>query len=480
MKQLEFPQTHCLAAMVSADITPPVGIFHRMWGAARHDRATGVHRPLLATLLWMEPANGDIESALLTVALDHCILDNPDIELIQMAAAQAAAVRTKQVLVTLSHTHSAGLMSRSRQADPGGELIGSYLDDVVKRVGALAKEAADARRPATIQYAYGRCDMAWHRDYWDPDDERYVCGLNPQGHADDTLLVGRVLDESGSYIGTIVNYACHPTTLAWENTLISPDYPGALREMISKQTGAPCLFLLGAAGDLGPRDVYVGDVSVADRNGRQLGYAALATLEGMPDDRQTLTYQGAVVSGALLGKWNYEPSSCGTIDEQSDWQIAAWSADLPYRIELPTLEETDSELSQWQATEAEAGAAGDEHTAQDCRAHVEQCTRQRWRLSSLHPGKAYHLPVTVARLGQALWVFVAGEHYQQLQMTLRERFTDVPVVVVTLTGGWQPGYIPPARTYGYEIYQEQIAVVGPGSAEILLEQIAREATALLD
>ena len=31
-----------------ADVTPPVGIYHRMWGAARHDRASGVHRPLVS------------------------------------------------------------------------------------------------------------------------------------------------------------------------------------------------------------------------------------------------------------------------------------------------------------------------------------------------------------------------------------------------------------------------------------------------
>jgi len=31
------------------DITPPVGIYHRMWGAATHDRSTGIHRPLTAT-----------------------------------------------------------------------------------------------------------------------------------------------------------------------------------------------------------------------------------------------------------------------------------------------------------------------------------------------------------------------------------------------------------------------------------------------
>jgi hypothetical protein len=46
---------------------------------------------------------------------------------------------------------------------------------------------------------------------------------------DDTLLVGRIVDSSGQHSATIVNYACHPTTLAVENDLISPDYLGALR-----------------------------------------------------------------------------------------------------------------------------------------------------------------------------------------------------------------------------------------------------------
>src|SRR5512134_1499243 len=34
-----------------ADITPPVGIYHRLWGAARHDRATGVHRPVTCEVM---------------------------------------------------------------------------------------------------------------------------------------------------------------------------------------------------------------------------------------------------------------------------------------------------------------------------------------------------------------------------------------------------------------------------------------------
>ena len=49
------PQSRCRAGVARCDITPPIGIYHRMWGAALQDQATGVHRPLEATLLWIEP-----------------------------------------------------------------------------------------------------------------------------------------------------------------------------------------------------------------------------------------------------------------------------------------------------------------------------------------------------------------------------------------------------------------------------------------
>jgi hypothetical protein len=51
MTYLDTPQSRCLAAVARVDITPPVGIYHRMWGAATHDRSTGIHRPLTATAM---------------------------------------------------------------------------------------------------------------------------------------------------------------------------------------------------------------------------------------------------------------------------------------------------------------------------------------------------------------------------------------------------------------------------------------------
>ena len=51
MPHLDTPTSRCRLGVARCDITPPVGAYHRMWGAARHDRSTGVHRPLTATAL---------------------------------------------------------------------------------------------------------------------------------------------------------------------------------------------------------------------------------------------------------------------------------------------------------------------------------------------------------------------------------------------------------------------------------------------
>src|SRR5262249_48322007 len=144
-------------------------------------------------------------------------------------------------------------------------------------------------------------------------------------------------------LATLVNYACHPTTLAWENTLISPDFPGAMREVVEQATGAPCIFLQGASGDLGPVEGYVGDPAVADRNGRELGYAALAALEALPPPGTCFCYSGPVISGATLGAWSHVAMDADELRQKGRWRLRRWTVDLPYRPELRTPEPTLAE-----------------------------------------------------------------------------------------------------------------------------------------
>ncbi|MBI1323453.1 hypothetical protein GC170_09740 [bacterium] len=483
MNVIKTAQARCRAAAARCDITPPVGIYHRMWGAALHDRATGVHRPLEATLMWIEPIrSGESKSqnaeapagASVIVSLDHCVLDSAEMSNIRSAISLAAGLPAESILVTLTHTHGSGWMSRSRSHLPGGELLGPYLDSLAARLGELAVEAKSRIVPVSVVYQSGKCDLARHRDFYDKERGRYVCGFNPAGLADDSLLLASFLTESGERLATVVNYACHPTTLAWDNTLISPDWVGAMREVVEREAGGLCLFLQGASGDLGPAEGFVGDTEVADRNGRKVGYATMASLATMPPPGTQYRYSGPVTSGTEIGTWRHEIVS--GID-QARFETCRWKdivVELPYRHDLPSLEVTTAEREHWQEREVAARNAADEATVRKCRAEVEQRTRQITRLNALVPGPAYPLKIRLGILGDAIWIFVPGELYQVFQRQMRSRNPDHPVFVSTLTNDWQPGYIPPASTFGYGIYQEVIAATAAGDLEILIESVSRQ------
>jgi hypothetical protein len=471
---VDFPQSRCRLGIARRDITPPAGIYHRMWGAAAHDRSEGVHRPLLATALVLAPLDPGASGMRVTVALDHCLLFEREMRAIADRVAAAANVDPAAVVVTFSHTHGAGLMDPGRTDVPGGDMIGPYLEQLADDAVAAVKDATANLQPVTIQYATGRCSLATDRDLYDAERDITVCGFNPQTPADDTLLVARAADGQGRAVATIVNYACHPTTLAWDNRLISPDYPGAMRETVEAATHAPCLFLLGASGDLGPRDGYVGDTAVAERNGRQLGYAALAALETLPPPGSQYVYDGPVISGATIGVWKCRPLSDEAQQRAAAWQHKRVTVELTYRDDLPTRHATETELARRLEQEAASRASGDLATAADMRALAERARRQLTRLRSLPPGRFFPYQVDLLRLGDAVWVSVEGEPYNLLQRELRRRFPAVPLVVSVLAGGWRPAYLPTRDAYGRGIYQETVAVLAPGSLEMLIERTADE------
>lgn len=473
MRVVDHPQGYCRFGVARSDVTPPVGIYHRAWGAATHDRATGVHRPLTATaLFFQDPGPAGPQNHQVVLALDHCLLAGPDMTDLLQVLSQRTGLAGESLLVAFSHTHAAGLMGRDRSAFPGGELVVPYLAELADQLAGLVEQARQGAQPAVIQYATGRCTLAQNRDLWDGDRQEFVCGYNPDGPADDTVLVARITAQAGPALATVVNYACHPTTLAWENTRISPDFPGAMRELVEEKTGVPCAFLQGASGDLGPRDGFVADPGTADRNGRQLGHAALAALEGLPPPATRLHYTGAVISGATLGTWAHVAREQEAEAHARLWRRRHWVVQLDYRPELRRRHDIAAELDHWQAEHEKAVAANDGAHARDCRALVERLTRWLTRLAALPDGPTFPLPVTVWQIGDGLWVGVEGEHYQDLQRSLRTQFPGVPIIVVTLANGSRCSYLPRADAYGLSLYQESIAVLASGSLEALTAAIA--------
>lgn len=434
-----------LIGVARADITPPIGIYARNWGAAQWDAAEGIHQPLTATALTLQQ-NAD-SSPLVLVALDLGWWRSREDEwFLRGGLIEALGLNTTQVMICLSHTHAGPVICRGDAEKPGGHLIASYLQHLQNAVIQTTRQALDTRQLATITWRYGKCGLAQNRDLRDPTEPRYLCGFHPQHPADDTLLVGRVTKEGGELLVTIVNYACHPVTLAWENRLISPDYIGAMREVVEAQTdNVLCLFLQGASGELAPREQYSGNVKLADQHGRELGYAVLSTLEGMLPPQTSLAYTHVVESGAPLAVWESQEHKAA-----KELKAHLLELELPLKV-MPTAQEIEAQMA----------ACTD-------RAQGERLRRKLQVRRSVGDGSSAMIPAWLWQIGGALFVGHPNEAYSLLQTHLRQSFPEQAVAVMNVVNGWS-GYLPPSELYAEDIYPVWQTPFDRGSLERLIE-----------
>ncbi len=257
---------------------------------------------------------------------------------IRTAILQRAGLAESQLILHQSHTHSAPPTSLQLASKPGGSFIQPYRQEVIDRCADAIQQALSTAEPAVLSWASGTCRLAYDRNFQpDPRDEPMV-GLNPAVRVDDTVLAGRIVATSSRRIlATLLNYACHPVSLGGANRLISPDYVGAARECVESATGgAPCMFLQGASGDLTPRRSYECDPGIADQNGRELGYAALAALQSMMAPGERLQFAAREESGASLALWRaWAVEDSGTrLLRRESVNVSLRIADLPSREEL--------------------------------------------------------------------------------------------------------------------------------------------------
>ncbi len=436
------------------DITPPLAINARNWGAATHDVAEGIHRPLTATVLAL--SSPDDPHPFLLIAADLGWWKSREDEFfVRGALIEALSIKPSRVLLSLSHTHAGPNLYREDRHQPGGELIEPYLLTLRDNLIAAARHALAHRAPARLSWRYGRCDLAQNRDLPHPSESRFIVGWNPLEPADDTVLVGRVENlNTGHTIATLVNYACHPTTLAWKNRLLSPDFPGALREVIESATHAPCLFLQGASGDLGPAAQHGHDPAVADQLGRRLGYSALSVLESWPDALHVL--DEIVESGAPLGLAHLAPAPVSSA-------LVARIDEIAFALK-PSESIADIEVALSSCTD---------------RALRERLWRKRAIRRIVGDGPMSAMPLWTWRIGEALFFAQPNEAYSYFQYNVRARLAPRPVVVLNVTNGYA-GYLPPRSHYDRDQYSVWQTPFTAASLEQLTEQALAIAARLLE
>lgn len=433
------PAARTLAGISRRNITPPLDIYARIWGLSKHDTASAVHSPLTLTSVVFSPDDAD---PYVLIALDLGWWQRHEDEwTVRSELLSSMALDPSRVLLNLSHTHAGPSICSEDSTAPGGEFIGPYLKTVAAAAVGATNEAVARLTDATVDWAWGRCGVAASRDL--RYEHRQIVGFNPHTPADDTLLVGRIMSADGALLATLVNYACHPTTLGWSNTSLSPDFVGALRSTVESAVGGHCIFLQGASGELAPREQYTSDTAVADKHGRALGYAALSALETLLPPRTKLTFERVIESGAPLALWSKTARSPSTTNGAIHLKVP-----VEVRAEEPLRSERPENIPPRAAQER---------------------TRRASRLSRDYGEDVRHHPVWVWRLGDTAFVAHPGEAYSQLQSELRRRHPRVAVVVMNVTNG--PGfvYLPPADQYSEDTYAVRQTRLAAGSLERVID-----------
>jgi hypothetical protein len=435
-------------------INPPPGIFARCWGSATHDIASGLHKPLLATCVVFADAAG--RQSLVLLALDLSWWSSKQDELgLRMGILSGTRLAEDQLMLHVSHTHSAPRTAPEFADRPGGEFIEPYRNQIMRTCVALIDKARRSLAPATLTWRAGQCALAYNRDLAAPDG-RILCGINPGAKADDTLLMGRVADPSGKIRCTFVNYACHPISLGGGNTLVSPDYVGALRETVEAATGgAECVFLHGASGDQAPRRSFESDPRIADQNGAEVGYAALSVLSSMFHPQASLEFVGAEESGTPLAIWREHEAAAGRT-------IASRRVTVPLKIaEMPRAEELQRAIA-----EAKEGYM------------VERLTRRLLARQSVGDGPEAEFSFLVWQLGDSFIVGTPAEMHTAFQLELRRRFPSSSIAVLNIVNGYA-SYLPPRADFAIGAYPVRVSYFGIGSMETVLEATDKTIRAML-
>jgi neutral ceramidase len=222
-----------------ADITPPVGI--KSMGFSMRGPLTRLHDPLYATGLVV--ADGERRAALLSC--DLLGLDDEAVADVRAEVERRTGIAPGDVTVTCTHTHYGPDAFRARD-DP---VVEAYRTNLVHVLGGVVEEAAGRTGPAMLGMGWGVSHIGVNRREKLPDG-RVILGQNPTGPIDRAVGVLRIDAADGTPLACVVNFQTHPVSQASQVDHISADYPGRTRKVVEMLTGAKCLFLQGACGNI--------------------------------------------------------------------------------------------------------------------------------------------------------------------------------------------------------------------------------------
>ncbi|MEX2534585.1 MAG: hypothetical protein WD273_03210 [Trueperaceae bacterium] len=415
------------AAVARGNITPPLDIPNGMWVAQRHVRGEGLHQELWVTALYLK--DGDQE--VIVLDFDLCILSDQQAVDIRQTVSKATGVDPDRVVPCCTHNH-AGPVTQDTYLGEGADRVRDYVKTLPAAAAGAARTAQLNSTPVRLAAGSGHSEIGLNRDLT-LDTGRIVAGPNPEGFADQEVGVLRLDTLDGEPLVCIVNYACHPTVLGPANKLISPDFPGTTKRTIEALTGATCVFLQGASGNMGPREGFVGDRLVAEKLGRELGLEAAKVFLSLDSRGVRRELKEVLESGAPLTQYQEVP-----LDEPAP-RLALHSTRLRLPLRKPVPELFGKAQERLEASEKEYQRLDAQGVPADALAKaLQEVERERLRASRAWKyvdKESDEVELHVLSLGQVAVVFMWGEPYSQIGAQVKENSPYAHTLFTGYVGG---------------------------------------------
>jgi hypothetical protein len=226
-----------MLGLSEVDITPSSPI--QTVGFGRGDELSrGVLHSLSAQVSVWQLSSGKCCIA----AIDHIGFSRQHADRLRDEIGEILSISKDKVMLCFSHTHSA----------PNDSIETEYSNYVDARIKGAVREAAENMAPVKATWGNSYGDIGVNR--------REDCDM-----LDRRIGILKVVDaDSGKLRQLLLRLTAHANVLKEDNYLISPDYFGAVRDLLAEKYGCMVMLSQGASGNISPRFYTTGLAWTAD------------------------------------------------------------------------------------------------------------------------------------------------------------------------------------------------------------------------
>ncbi len=437
------------------------------------------------------------------IALDLLLISASDCQKYQKEISEMISVPAEHILIHATHTHSAPWEKRFNNKEWGGSSFTGLTD----LLGKMCLKAISTARPAKIKYGehdVGQSLSVYRRGNAGPDlgfqtfwfgfkyhagDDRpdasalvnemkarwlgktpeYVSGVEPvwfDKPVDSKVQSVVFEDNHNKTIGSIVRFSAHPhLSSACGNKLYDPDFPACTRDIMEEKIGGTCMFLLGTAANLVPKEkveykvvpekspvapysgpnwafVPVNDNELLDemkRIGRDIALAALKGLEN-----KSSTDLRNVVHKPYLMETHLDPALPRNIEELSNMKkmlLPEYESFLRTGLPLVEMRLLANRFNwiEWAGIKSLGSLTDDNRKA-----------------------GMKEMPISVLRLNDINLVFMHSEMPKETDEALHKYYPEMKLITLTMTGGYIE-YIPTDEMIDEGGYEGRSCVIAYGT-----------------